>query len=398
MQSLISRARAWLVPGGVTLLAAALWARWVPDVTTLVPLADGYQYGAYALALVAAWRSQRSRVAAAAVALALAAAVGSGTGGHGLVFQITAFSLPVTLALIALLPDRGVVSPTGLAQQLIVWLQLPLVWALVRLWPDALTAMLAHPILPVHIMAWAPQGQPALAAALAAALLACVVAAARERAVELGLCWSVVGAVLALQVPPSSPVFALFMAASGLVLAFSVVERSHARAFHDETTGLPAGRALWKAADGVRSSYTLAVLDIDHFNQLESRWGHDVSDQVLRMVTTQLRRVTGGRAFRYGGEEFVLLLPGVSRRDALPLLDSLRAAIAAGGITGKSRARFTWKPESWKLPRGSRRSLRVTVSIGAAERGRGDDSPRKVMRAADRALHMAKRAGCNQVK
>jgi diguanylate cyclase (GGDEF)-like protein len=56
--------------------------------------------------------------------------------------------------------------------------------------------------------------------------------------------------------------------------------------------------------------FTIAMLDIDHFKRFNDTYGHAVGDQVLKMVAAKLRQVKGGgRAFRYGGEEFTLVFP-----------------------------------------------------------------------------------------
>ena len=107
--------------------------------------------------------------------------------------------------------------------------------------------------------------------------------------------------------------------AAGLTLGLSVMETSYAMAFRDELTDLPARRALMRDLEGMGRLYAAAMVDVDHFKRFNDRYGHDVGDQVLRMVAAKLAKAPGGgRAYRYGGEEFALLYPGKSRDDALP--------------------------------------------------------------------------------
>ncbi|MFQ5761183.1 MAG: GGDEF domain-containing protein, partial [Acidiferrobacterales bacterium] len=118
--------------------------------------------------------------------------------------------------------------------------------------------------------------------------------------------------------------------------------------------------------------------------------------QVLRMVATSLRHVTGGgRAFRYGGEEFTILFSGKTAREAEPHLGELRERIAESlfVIRRGHRAKLT----SPGISRSSRGRQRITVSIGVAERNARVTTPEKVIKAADRALYRAKRAGRNRV-
>jgi len=126
------------------------------------------------------------------------------------------------------------------------------------------------------------------------------------------------------------------------------------------------------------------------------------------MVASKLGRVGGGgRAFRYGGEEFALVFPGKSKQQALEHLEELRAAVADADFTLRGQGRSRRKPGNGKRAKGSRgrkvrrnrrrRKLSVTVSIGVAERTDRCGDPDEVLRAADKALYRGKRAGRNRV-
>jgi len=143
--------------------------------------------------------------------------------------------------------------------------------------------------------------------------------------------------------------------------------------------------------------YVVAMADIDHFKKFNDTHGHDVGDQVLRMVAIQLSRVTGGgRAYRYGGEEFTILFPNKSVEEALPHLEKTRERIEAASFTlrGPDRPKKKGK-DSAKSGGGA--VVRVTSSFGAAEKDRGLSDPMAVMKKADDALYRAKKAGRNCV-
>ena len=199
-------------------------------------------------------------------------------------------------------------------------------------------------------------------------------------------------------------VFGIFTAAAGVILVVAMLQESHRLAFNDELTGLPARRALLEAMAGLGPRYTLAMADVDHFKSFNDTHGHDIGDQVLKLVAARLAEVGGGgRAFRYGGEEFTVLFPGVPLEAALPHLEAIRASVEAYRMAVRGVGRPKEKKEGEKLRAHADDSippeklLSVTVSIGAAEpRGEGV-TPLQILKAADEALYRAKRGGRNRV-
>jgi diguanylate cyclase (GGDEF)-like protein len=189
----------------------------------------------------------------------------------------------------------------------------------------------------------------------------------------------------------------LGFAGAGLVLAVSLVEASYVIAYGDELTGLPGRRALMEALPRLSGVYSIAMVDIDHFKKFNDAYGHDVGDQLLRMVGARLGEVGGGgRAFRYGGEEFAIIFDGSSLEDVMPHLEALRHRIGTTGFALRAPDRPRQRPEAPSSPRPVQR-VSVSVSIGvAAAKGR-DERAEEVLDAADAALYRAKDAGRNRV-
>jgi diguanylate cyclase (GGDEF)-like protein len=226
--------------------------------------------------------------------------------------------------------------------------------------------------------------------------------------VERGLLWSQGLTLLALHPSTQAAADAVFLTAIGVTLALSVIETTYAMAFRDELTGLPARRSLARDLDDADGgpTYALAMVDVDHFKKFNDRHGHDVGDQVLKLVAGCLAKAPGGgKAYRYGGEEFAVLYRGQTTDDALPHLEALRLDVEASRFALRSWTRPRTKPkdsgriaknasDDWK---GGRRSLSVTVSIGVADSGRGEAAPDEVLKDADQALYRAKEAGRNRV-
>jgi diguanylate cyclase (GGDEF)-like protein len=188
--------------------------------------------------------------------------------------------------------------------------------------------------------------------------------------------------------------------AAELMVAIAVLQDTFRMAFRDELTGIPSRRALNEQLAALGSRYTIAMLDVDHFKNFNDTYGHDLGDQVLKMVAAHIARVGGGgKAFRYGGEEFTVLFPGTDAEDAIPHLEALREEIESYrmALRGSDRPART---KSKKRQRGGwrgRNAVSVTVSIGVAERNGRRGTPQAVIEAADRALYRAKDKGRNRL-
>lgn len=184
-----------------------------------------------------------------------------------------------------------------------------------------------------------------------------------------------------------------------LMIAAAVAHEAYQMAFRDELTGLPGRRALNERMQRLGRNYVLAMTDVDHFKKFNDTHGHDVGDQVLRLVASKLSKVSGGgRAYRYGGEEFAVVFAGKTLEECMPHLEVIRGVIAAYVIHLRDPDRPK-DDQQGRQRRGSAAatSVSVTISIGAAERQVEHRNPEEVLKAADQALYAAKGAGRNCV-
>ncbi|WP_449065667.1 diguanylate cyclase [Planomonospora algeriensis] len=160
------------------------------------------------------------------------------------------------------------------------------------------------------------------------------------------------------------------------------------QAARDALTGLHNRRHLMDVlqrevspAAGNGGRLSLALLDVDHFKQVNDRYGHRVGDDVLvrfaQLLSDGVRR--DGTAARYGGEEFVLVFPGVDAEQARSRVEALLRRVAAEPVHSGGH------------------TLRVTFSAGVAALSPGQ-SPDDLLQAADGALYAAKRGGRNRVE
>lgn len=245
-------------------------------------------------------------------------------------------------------------------------------------------------------------GRAALGLLLVPMALLALRALRHRSASERGLAWATMAVALAAWTEGAGP-RAVYFTGCGIILVLTVLEGSYQMAYEDELTGLPSRRALNEALADLGEEYAIAVVDVDHFKQVNDRHGHEVGDQVLQAVAARLRRVGGGgRAFRYGGEEFALLFAGKRVPQVVSDLEALREEIAGARFTLRNPGRPRRQSKRAAARRGRRkgkqRSIGVTVSIGVAHPSRARPNATSVLKAADQALYRAKRGGRNQLR
>ena len=395
---------ALLVPEGLVLLAAVLCLRIVQPSESLELVLGMLPYGVVAAGLLLGWRFQRTRLVFGLIVLSLAWVAVQGTPlwpagdapAHDIARQTATLLLPLNLAALALIRERGLFSRAGGARLLSIGAQAVLVLLIAETARDDALRLLTMTPIPDGLIGVPKIGQLAAIGFVAAGGVVLVRALLTRDPLARSLLWSIVACYLAVHASPDARSAGLYLSTAGLMLVVGTVEGAHAMAFRDELTGLPARRALMELLARLDSSYTVAMVDIDHFKQFNDTHGHDVGDQVLRMVAGRLARVRGGgRAFRYGGEEFTIVFPGTSLREALPVLETVREEIEAAPFILRQPGRPRRKPK--KSVAGGGRKLTVTVSIGAAQHTPRLAEADAILRAADKALYRAKDEGRNRV-
>ncbi len=163
-----------------------------------------------------------------------------------------------------------------------------------------------------------------------------------------------------------------------------LLQESNVRLLQDTLTGIPNRLAYeeWLQQEYHRwirfgNPLTFLIWDIDHFKQINDQYGHATGDLVLRNIASQLAGQIRSTDFvaRFGGEEFVMLLPGADMEAALQLANQIRTGIA-------------------EFDNGEM-NIPVTISCGLTGFQPGD-SPQSVFDRADRALYQAKQKGRNR--
>jgi diguanylate cyclase (GGDEF)-like protein len=388
-----------LAPGGVLVALVALLLHWPSVRGGIAPFVPGYVLVVFAAGLAAAVRFQRSAIAFSLAVLFLAdRAALAFPGEAGPIVPAVALLLPLNLAAFAWLPDRGIISPSGRARLAVVTAESIAVALIALPAMRGLETALAQPLVPAapaRIVGLTHLAFVAFVIALGAVLTRVI---RHGATMDCGALWALAGAWLALgiEIGLASTVY---FATAGLVLVMALLESWYGLAYVDELTELPARRALTDALGRLPSRYTVAMVDIDHFKKFNDTHGHAVGDQLLKMVAAKLAAVTGGgRAFRYGGEEFAILFPGKSVSETLPHVEAVRKNIEASAFVLRGPDRPANRPETPRASRTRRVPLAVTVSIGVAgSERRKRPAPEDVVHAADAALYRAKGSGRNRV-
>jgi diguanylate cyclase (GGDEF)-like protein len=401
-EDVVKKVVALFLPEGALLVATVVMLS-VPSLKNTVPdFARFYPAAVFAVGVLLAWRFGRSRLLFALLALALASwavrrsftPIPDAVAAR-ITFQATALLLPLNLAVIGLVADRGLLTSVGLVRFGALAIQVALVDLFRRTAGPATVDLLTKAILPARLFTWTPLGQMSL---LAFVLAFAVTIAFAPSPTRRGFAWAIAAAFAAFHAHRPGPGSALYFGTAGLMLVAGVIEASYLLAYQDGLTALPARRALGEALQRLSGLYTVAMVDVDHFKQFNDRYGHDIGDQVLRMVATKLAAVEGGgRAYRYGGEEFAIVFPGKSLEHAVPHLEAVRKKVGEGKFTIRRRLRPRKKPEA--PPRRRRREeAAITISLGVAATDQRRTTPEQVIEAADEALYTAKADGRNRLR
>ena len=315
---------------------------------------------------------------------------------QSVLFPVVSFLLPINIFLWMLLPEKGVhnqsynlliASIFSLQAFFVYWLmtELPLQWIEFIALPVIVDASLFH-------LTFAS----AFVFLLAGFVLSMKLSALRQlRIFNHSVVFILLLMAFALNQYLDEGVLGWVSSIVAVMIILALVFDSHHIAYTDELTGLKGRRALNEAFMGLGKRYSVAMIDIDHFKKFNDTYGHDMGDKVLKMVAAILDTVKGGKAYRFGGEEFTLIFPGKSTETVVTELERLRVEVfqeviyvndnQAAVQTKKSKAKESFK------------EVNVTISIGLAQPDKSHNKPEEVIKCADEALYKAKRTGRNKL-
>lgn len=395
-----------MVPGGVVFLAALVCFRpevvpvWAQPPLSLLP-AIVFIFG-----LVLGWVTDRARTVMAMLVLVAAdRALGFFPTGAAspsfvgtLLFTLVAILLPVNLLLLSAIGDRGLLSRTTYTSVGFLFAQIGLAWWLSQPSGHEAAQILLAPAAIGGWFDWTPlpsAGLFAFAGALATGVVQFVVS---PTVVTGSALWALLTSFVALHGTSLGWAPAHYFGAAGIMLCWASVAAHYRATYRDELTGIRGHAALDRALDNLGRRYAIAILDIDHLREVNHAYSEAIGDMVLQQVADVLAAVSGGgKAFRYSGEEFAILFPERSSADALLVMEHLRRKIEQCRLPAPAR-RAPPRSTGLRQPRDSSPgTISVTVSIGIADSFEHPTNVSDVIRAAYRALALAKLDGGNRV-
>ena len=329
-------------------------------------------------------------------------ATGSLLPEAALTFHLCCLLLPLLYGLFGAWQERAHLLQDGFARLAVLFMACVVALAMARRYPEALLDWLTEVRWPSLHAEWLNLIQLVYPLFLLAFVVLAIQYVRRPRPVHAAQLLALIGLLLMLpQVFNRPGALNVLSSLMMLMLVVAIAQEAYQMAFRDELTGLPGRRALNERLQRLGRQYVIAMADVDHFKAFNDTHGHDVGDEVLRLVASRLRKIGGGgRAYRYGGEEFTLVFPGRALEDCLPHLEAVRQAVETYEMQLRDRASRPADAQQGKRRRGSSGSAQVsvTISIGVAERHPTQRHPDEVIKAADQALYSAKSAGRNCVR
>ena len=296
--------------------------------------------------------------------------------------------------LIYALQERGLFSSFGALRTGIGLIVLILGYIGLKYFSPTLQQALDTPILHASLHGFAKASDFNLIVTLVSLLFIFLISMLFETQSQKAPFWMLFAQMVPLLFLQESNYFILFCLVASWIAIAALVHDAYRMAYIDTLTGIPSRRALEERFLHIGSHYTIALGDIDFFKKFNDKFGHDVGDDVLKLVAKELTHVkNGGKAYRYGGEEFTILFSGKKKEECIMALEEVRDHIFRRGFVIRDKNRPEKAPKE-KQPSSNVKKERLSVSIGVALSSKGK-TPHEIIKLADDALYKAKESGRN---
>lgn len=390
------------VPCGLLILSILLWLKTPYMSETIYPAIRYFSYAILLTGVLLGYWFNRGRVFFILTVLFLSQSVifwpalASPEIAASTFYPLVSLLIPINFIVFSVWEERGITSPWG--KKMLVFLAVQLLLGALLSWTPNPTLLLLLNIkfLPFLFFNVSPFPHLAFLLYLSALVTLLWRHGLGLSQFEIPFLGTLLATALSIHYinNPTAPF--IFFAVGGLIIIVAVLQDMYHKAYLDELTNLPTRRALKEEMLKLGNRYTIAMLDIDHFKKFNDTYGHTVGDQVLKFTAALMKSTGGGgKAFRYGGEEFVIIFPGKKLDEAAMYLEQLRIQIARRVFILRSKDRPAERPETVSAPSIPPKRLSITVSIGVAEKLEQHRSEEDVIKDADAALYRAKKKGRN---
>ena len=256
--------------------------------------------------------------------------------------------VPVNYLLNFSLKERGILNQYGIRRFVLLAIQLYCVaWVLEHPYPP-IKEYLTFSLLNLSIFKLTSISQPLLAFILATSLVFLIRLLQTSSILVSGMLLSLIAVTSALHFYQQPQLATLFIILAGLLIIISIIINAYSLAYLDELTNLPSRRAMVQNISTLGKRYSIAMVDVDHFKKFNDKHGHDIGDQVLKKLASQLRKVRGGKAFRYGGEEFTVIFPNKNISEAQVFCNELCKNVENSPFMLRNKKRPKTKKENIK--------------------------------------------------
>lgn len=316
-----------------------------------------------------------------------------------LAYLLVVALIPVNYLFNLLVKERGILNHYGIRRIVFLAIQLFLIaWVLEH--PFApLKEVMTYTITKNNLFKISGFTQPLLISLFVTMLILFIRLLQTNSTLIAGITASFIALTAAVYFANKPQLSVLFLISAGVIIIAAITINAYSLAYLDELTNLPSRRALKQNISSLGKRYAIAMVDVDHFKKFNDKYGHDIGDQVLKKLASHLRLVRGGKAFRYGGEEFTLVFPNKDLHEAQVFCEELCKKVENSPFMLRSKKRPKKNPGESKASykRREAKPLKITISIGLAERADDLNRAEDVIKQADKALYKAKSNGRNQV-
>ncbi len=307
--------------------------------------------------------------------------------------------IPINYLLNFLLQERGILNQYGIRRFVILAAQLYFIaWILEHPVPEIKNFLMLS-YFEHNIFKLTSITQPLIAALIITGLIIFYRLLKKPSTLVSGIFSSFLAITAAVHFYQQPQLAIIFTILAGMLIIITITTNAYSLAYLDELTNLPSRRAMVQSISTLGKNYCIGMVDVDHFKKFNDTYGHDIGDQVLKKLASQLRQVRGGKAFRYGGEEFVVVFANKDLHEARLFCQELCENVATNPFVLRSKKRPKTKQQEAdpNYKQNEDKLLRITISIGLSERTDDHVTSEEVIKQADNALYIAKKKGRNQV-